>query len=561
MLGWDQESNLHANPILRGKVMLSRNRFFLFAASLFSLSFLALLASCGGSSGSLTRGTAPPSGSFSASNLNGTYVFSVSGTDANGAPVAIAGTVTANGQSGITGGTLDINDAEFTPVTFVANTAVSGNSTYQIGADGRGRMTINATTPFGQALGFDFVLQDSSHGLITEFDNLATGSGTIDLQSSGVTPSGTYAFLFTGGTTSGSSVATAGNFTLAGNAVTGITDFNTGALANPDLALSGQFALGPSSTPSTTFTTSAGTQTYDVFAVDATHLKFIEMDSNGTLSGDAYAQTSATIPGANYAFVLEGAFGSNTISAAGGFMTLDGSGNITNTSTIDVNNSGNGAPATVSFSGTYTAAGTGRYTLGGFSNFPVGSSYAAYPYSGGVFLLEIDDAGFMVGSAYPQTQTSFPSSEGYAFNLSGIEISNSFSGTSVVEVDDIAEFTGTGGNLTGVIDENFNPGGTPIYAVSLAGTYSAPDANGRGQISASAGNSSNSTLNGGFNLNYYTVDGTTFPFIQTDGNGQTAAGVFMVQNASASSKAARSHLFVLPRLMKSEVLTRKNTKK
>jgi len=51
-----------------------------------------------------------------------------------------------------------------------------------------------------------------------------------------------------------------------------------------------------------------------------------------------------------------------------------------------------------------------------------------------------------------------------------------------------------------------------------------PDTNGRGQISATA-----DTINGGLLLNYYTVDGTTFPFIETDG-GQVATGVFVQQN-------------------------------
>ncbi len=81
------------------------------------LSAIAVLVGCGSGS-SFTTPVPPPGGSFSNSNLNGTYVFSVSGTDTTGAPYAMVGTFTANGsggngEGGITGGTLDLNDAAF----------------------------------------------------------------------------------------------------------------------------------------------------------------------------------------------------------------------------------------------------------------------------------------------------------------------------------------------------------------------------------------------------------------------------------------------------------------
>lgn len=530
---------------------------------------LAFLAGCGGSGNNFTPPVPPPGGSFSASNLNGTYVFSVSGTDVNGAPIAIVGTFTANGQKGITAGTLDLNDPEFTPTTTLPNTAVtSSGSSYTIGVDGRGQITLAASTPFGSNLVFDFVLQDSSHGLITEFDNNATGSGTLDLQSSGVSPVGTYAFIFSGAAVNLSASTEApwamvGNFTVgSGGAITGLEDSNIDGLASPDLTLGGNLVLGPSSTPATTLTPSAGTgQTYDVFAINANHLKFIEMDTSGTLVGDAYAQSNATITGTTYAFVLEGAYPtSDAASAAGGFILTDGNGNITNTSTMDANNGGNGVVATTTFTGNYGAAGSGRYTLTNLSGFE-GTQYAAYPFSGGLLLLEIDDAGIMSGAAYPQTQNAFSPAQGYAFNLTGTNLAAQSSTGSIEEVDDIAEFVAnsTGTTITGLLDENYAPGGSPNYGLPFSdGTYTAPDANGRGQISANVGNNNNSTLNGGFALNFYSVDGTTFPFIEADGNGQVAAGVFVEQNASAATPAkAPSHLFVVRPMVKPRAFKRK----
>jgi hypothetical protein len=523
----------------QGEVMSVRNGFVLLVA----LSALTFLIACGGNSGSIANPVAPPTGGFSTSTLNGTYVFSVSGIDANDAPIAIAGTFTANGSGKITGGAIDINDAEFTAPT--PNLAISSSS-YTVTVDGRGSTKLNVTTPFGSGLTLDFALQDNAHGLVSEFDGNATGSGSMDLQTSGVTPAGSYAFTFSGaGLSSGTAslFATVGNFTLgSGGAITGVEDFNDGGFAYADQALSGQLVLGPSSTPATTLVTRQfQTQTYDVFAVDATHLKFIEMDAAATLVGDAFSQTSTTIPTGALAFTMAGSFpGGSSVSAAGGFIVTDGAGNITSASTEDANNAGTASPTPVSFSGAYTSGGRSVLTLTGFSE---GTSYAAYPSSGGLLLLEIDDSGVMTGAAFAQSSTTLSASQGYALSLSGENLGGSTGSPS--EVDDIAEFAAaSAGTLTGVIDENSLL--QTVADLPLTGTFVSPDTNGRGQISANAGSSSSSTLNGGFLLNFYTVDGTTFPFIETDGN-QVSTGVFVQQTASAASGAiAKSHNMFVP---------------
>lgn len=538
--------------------MSLRNRIILPIA----ISALAVLAACGGNSASsIINPTPPPSGSFSASNLNGTYVFSVSGIDANGAPYAVAGTITANGNGGITAGAIDMNDAEFTAP--VANLALGSNSTYKISVDGRGQATLNATTPLGSSIVLDFVLQDSSHGLVTEFDQTATGSGTLDLQAAGATPTGSYAFNFAGSDYSNgvnaNAFATVGSFTLGtGGTITGLLDINDDLIAYENQTLSGTFALGPSSTPSTVLIPSGFTaHTFDVFAIDATHLKFIEMDAGANLLGDAYAQTSTTFPTGSLAFTLEGEFPTNTsFSAAGGFMVSDGAGNITSASTVDSNNSGTVSPATPpTFSGTYTGA-SGRYVLA-LSGFTDGATYAAYPFNGGVFLLEMDDSGSMSGTGYLQTQNTFAASEGYGLNFTGANLNSS------VEVDDIAEFTASssGAAVTGVVDENYQPGGGPNLGLALSGTFTTPDANGRGQIAANAGTTSNSTLNGGFGITYYSVDGTTFPFIETDANGQVTVGTFFKQDptASASAAAAKPHLFAMRPLIRAKANWKRKT--
>jgi hypothetical protein len=151
--------------------------------------------------------------------------------------------------------------------------------------------------------------------------------------------------------------------------------------------------------------------------------------------------------------------------------------------------------------------------------------FAAYPSSGGVQLLEIDNAGTTAGVAYPQSATSLASGEGYGMNLSGIN---------TVEEDDIAEFVNTNGNFAGLID--FNDAGSLSPALRFSSSYTADSTvPGRGVVTAG---------NNAFNLVSYVVDGSTSVFVETDSN-QVGIGSFTLQNATASSNAAATHLKVL----------------
>ena len=554
---------------------MSLRRFLFGPAILFAL---ATLNGCGGNGSGITNPVPPPSGSFSNSNLNGTYVFSVSGLDSSNFPYGLVGTFAANGSGGISSGAYDMNDAQFpgASISPVADQAITGGS-YSVQVDGRTKITLNTTTPFGGSSGgasnitLDLVLQNSSHGLVTQFDTNASGSGTVDLQTSGATPAGTYAFSLSGATVSGEALATAGNFTVGGSGISGLIDINEGGfLPFIGESLTGSLSVGPSATPATTFSSGGLSGTFDVFAIDATHLKFIEMDATNILVGDAYAQTSTAMPTGTMAFTLAGCSpcGSTTFNpdAMGGFIVTDASGNITNSSSEDYNVGGTSNSAAGPFTAAYTptSSSTGRYELSSFASFVGGTTYAAYPSSGGLLLLEIDNAGLSLGAAYPQTSgASFAASQGYGLNLTGTNAAAASSGGGLLEVDDIAEFTSaTGGTLSnGVIDENFAPGGSPNYGLGLtSGVYSGPDASGRYTLSAAAGNNNNSTLNGGFNLIFYTTDGVTFPFIDID-QGQVASGVFVQQSASAASSSAaiKSTMFMAPPLFRPHAL-KKNQK-
>ena len=81
-------------------------------------------------------------------------------------------------------------------------------------------------------------------------------------------------------------------------------------------------------------------------------------------------------------------------------MVTDGAGNITNASTMDANLGGTVSNAPVIFTGTYTAGGAGRYTLG-LSSFAAGSQYAAYPSSAGLAPVGNRSDGIMSGVGVP----------------------------------------------------------------------------------------------------------------------------------------------------------------
>jgi len=535
--------------------MSVRNGFVL----LLTLSALVFLGACGGSNNGVATPVAPPSGSFSNSSLNGTYVFAVSGIESSGGAYTIAGTFTANGSGGITAGTFDLNDpAELTNGTPAADASITSGSTYSITVDGRGQTQINTNISGLPALNFDFVLSSTSSGQVTEADNFGTGTGSLDAQTASVTPSGSYAFSLSGTVGSGT-FATAGNFALGSNGAinSGLVDFNDdGVAAYPAESLTGNVVVS-SSAPSTTLNSSSYPNLlFDVFPISASHLKFIEMDATATLLGDAYSQTSTTIPTGTLPFTLLGTVSAGVPFAAGGMFITDGNGNITSSSSEDFNQGGSLSPSGSSIiSGTYTAGGTGRYTLG-LTTFTGGATYAAYPSTGGVLLLDIDSGAGVVttGAAYgPQSSSAtLATGDGYGFNLAGFNLGADPG--SEVFIFDTGEFatSSSGSTLSsGVIDEGYYDGNAGLgsaYGVPLTGgSFTAPSG-GRGQITATAtsSNGNNSTLNGGLSLIYYVVDGTTFPFIEYD-SGQVAAGIFVLQNTGSSSGSiAKPHDLFLP---------------
>ncbi|MFY9842968.1 MAG: hypothetical protein WA718_07535 [Terriglobales bacterium] len=486
---------------------------------------------------------------FTNGSLSGTYVFSSQGQDGNLAPLALAGALVADGNGGIKGGTMDIVAQGVSPIL---GQAIAPGS-YSVGADGRGQVSL---TSEGVTFTLFFVLITPSHGEVIEFDNNGTGSGTIDLQTPVTSLSqlaGAYAFSMAGADFNDNSLATVGTFTLDQNGLLskGVQDANDNAFGYPQMTISPTTAaLGSGTGPGTlTLTTASfGSLSFDFYAVDATHLKFIETDTVEFLAGDVFSQTDASIPQGPMAFTMSGGTANLGAIAMGGLMTSDGTGNFPS-GLEDVNDGGNLSPAQLSFSGVLDAASSGPFggrvvvnLAGFFPNANNAGQWVIYPSGGGLLMLEMDSANVTIGTGYAQTATSIAASENYGLNLSGINPDGPLA--------DNAQFNATTSTVTGRLDEN-GLGAALLPGLGLVGTYT-PDspATGRGSINVP----SIGTPNGTLNLVYYVVDASTTVCIEMDQQ-QLSAGIFELQDSSgaagvaqAQARRANVHSTVRPRV-------------
>jgi hypothetical protein len=337
-------------------------------------------------------------------------------------------------------------------------------------------------------------------------------------------------------------LSTVGAFTLdsSGTITAGIADFNYSPTIGAQLALSGSLTVGTGTAPgSATLSTTDptfGAFTFDVYAIDSNHLKLIESDGQAVLVGDLFSQPSASFPSGNLVFTMSGLDTNTDLFVTGGVMASDGASQITSGSE-DVNDAGfvddgSANPLPSSFTGSFTNIGAGRYELD-LTNYVGGSVFAAYPSSGGLLMLEIDNGGVAGGVALPQQAgAAVEASQGYGLNIQGEDVSL------FTEFDDIAEFKTTSTAMTGIVD--LNDGG--LSTSNMSGTYS----------NGSGGFGSASFTSGGFaGMFYYSVDNSTALFISTDPT-QSALGSFEIQSTPASNAhlaVGKAHVMPMQRVL------------
>ena len=469
-------------------------------ALFFATILLVILAGCGGGSSPLAK---PPMGGFTNANLSGMYAFSVSGTNASALGFfAIAGSFQADGSGHITSGVEDVNNSN----GVFTNQSLTG--TYTVRADGRGTATLSSGAG---NMAFDFVIVSAQRALISRFENTATGSGSIDMQTSSAFSNpalaGAFAFSVAGIDSIGNPLAIAGNFSVdaAGNITPGVHDMNDNGTVFTNTALSGGpfSAISGNGRGTVSLTTALGARSFAFYVVDANHLKMVEIDTVPVLAGDAFRQvgpfSNASLSGP-FAFTASGADVINGPFATGGVLTADGAGNVT-TGAVDINDAGVLA-ANLALTGTYSVSANGRGTLA-LTDAAGTSNFAVYPSSGGVLAIETDLQFVVAGTALQQTGSfSNGTLQGtYAMNFTGATPSG--------EIDSITQFTASGtGSLTGSLD--LNNVGSLSTGLALTGTY-AFAANGR----------SPSTLQSVFgpqNIKVYAVNSSRALFIELDSN-------------------------------------------
>ncbi len=525
--------NPHASTQCTGRLLMA----------LAAITSILFAVGCGSSS-------APPPPNqvgFSNSSLSGTYVFSSQGADLNGYPVAMAGTLVANGTGGtggITGGTIDIIDPDpnFSPPPQVAQSITGGS--YSVGSDGRGEASL--TSAYGTYV-LDFVLTSTSHGLVAEFDGYGGGSGTIDLQTAvtGLSQlAGPYAFSLAGSDSALNPFAAAGAFTLNSSGIiaegNGIEDFNDGGGVGSE-SLTGTATMGSGTGPeSITFPTSSfPNAVFDFYPIDATHWKMIETDYNDFLAGDVFTQTGfSSIPtNTPLAFSMSG--GVSAAIANAGYMTYNGS---SFSGTEDYNNNGSYVPQTGFTGQPGTVGAVGGRVVVTLTDFTPATTVVVYPSSGGLLMLETDDLNVTSGAAYAQTPgAALAASQAYGFNLSAYNSSGGY------DEDDIAQFTTTSTDIPGVIDvnDNYFNGLADLNSYSLGGSYTLDSpATGRGEAATTAGG----TAYIGFN--FYAVTSSQFLVLETDTTtgpvgAQIGAGIFESQTAPGAGGAAKSRVAIV----------------
>ncbi len=186
----------------------------------------------------------------------------------------------------------------------------------------------------------------SSRVLISEFDTAASGTGSIDLQTSTAAPSGGYVFNLLGldGTQNGNPLAIGGVLNIAGNSINvgggmSIFDLNDG---DGTIGQAQSFAAGSVTAPDSygriTFTLTPATVTPEFpnvilvgYIVGANRIQLVEGQNdllNGSLGGTALGQgtntgkfSQASVLNTGYVFLANGEDANNGIAQLAGALS------------------------------------------------------------------------------------------------------------------------------------------------------------------------------------------------------------------------------------------------
>lgn len=405
---------------------------------------------------------------FNNSSLKGNYVFSLTGLDSGANPFYALGAITADGNGNITGGEEDAVD---TSSGYQKASSITG--TYSIGADGRG--TLNISNSIGK-FQFAVALKGMGNAVLNETDNgVVAATGNLDAQATSlVTPSGNYAFGFSGTGLGCGSVNSAGIFNMSGTTIGGTQDLNCGGTIVKGQTVSGSYAAIDSLGRGTgSFSgSSTGSSNIVYYVISAGRFRFLADPNNPSFilgSADLQTQPAFASTDFNGSYIISSSASTN-LGVSYTLIQFNATGGSVSSGYFDVNDTG--VQGSASLSGSYSVGSNG-YVNGTWNVNNASLPFAIYLFSPtqGYYL---DERTTVVGggNVYAQISSvatnaawsgSFATKQFGYFIVNGILSNNNASGLS-------GQISADGkGTLAGTLDIN-DPAGVTTGA-TLQGSY------------------------------------------------------------------------------------------
>jgi len=338
-------------------------------------------------SGSLDLQTTT-TGGFAASQISGTYSFTMVGVDPVSTRLSFGGSFSSDGNSHITGGSIDINSG-----ASQIETDSVGSSTFDAAPDanGRGRFHFAVANP-GQSRTFVYYILSPKVIRLIEADGVAYMGGSAYLRPI-TTPSysGNFVYQHSGWTSTTSRTAAAGQFSLGSNGSisAGICDSNPGGGLTPVTAAT---VTGSYAAESLTLGEASATSTLNVYAVDSS-INILDPNNSAGGGGALLLHTDSAINGtgillpqqtpqpiaANYAVNLMNAIAAtpNEVDLVG--VLTGGSSGLADYEQVDASISNPMLGAAVSATLSADASHAGRYA-GSVTLTPPSASVSPYPF-------------------------------------------------------------------------------------------------------------------------------------------------------------------------------------
>jgi hypothetical protein len=375
-----------------------------------------------------------------ASSTNSFYSFYLTGMNMDyGSLYAVAGSVTIDTNGNVLAGKQDYNDDFALTSPEPSGDRITGGALSVDPTTGQGTLIlITDNTALGrggtETLGVQFA--NTSHALVVQFDQSATSSGSMDLQTLTSPLSGGYAFTLSGDPNFFSVVA-GGVFSISGTSMqNGLLDVDDAGSVTLGMPFTGTISA-PDSFGRGTITGTGIASAINYYIVGPEAIRIIEVDGDRSFVGSAFAQGAGTFDdtslGSSVFGVESNAYG-NLYVAAGMFATVPASG--TFQGVADNDEEGLVVESSAAISGTYSIAsnGYGRLTItsANLGNVSALGIYMTDPNLnlndpnnttsglGGALVADLDLNVNGTGVLTPQTDTSPDSfASNYAFGAQG----------------------------------------------------------------------------------------------------------------------------------------------